>query len=252
MNSENILNPPQLAKIIIRSKRPENANLNDIMTKYPPFGWEQVFQSSQDELSDVNSILTELKESYLPYDANIFKAFDCCPLDKIKVVIIGQDPYHTINSSGHPIANGMSFSVNRGNRIPPSLMNIYREIGNSVKEFKIPNHGDLTNWCRQGVLMLNTCLTVKPHQAGSHGQIWLGFIQKVIEAISVQNPHCIYVMWGKKAQVIEKMIRGKPTFLKSAHPSPFSAHKGFFGNNHFARINDILVSLKKEPIDWQI
>ncbi len=230
-------------------------SLMDIIIQAPPPGWTQVFKKSLPELEDIVSILEDQArtgQTYFPYNCNIFRAFQYCPLNNVKIVIIGQDPYHSTDHRGNPIANGLAFSVARGNSIPSSLRNIYKEIASNIPGFIPPDHGDLTDWSRQGILLLNTCLTVKPHQAASHKQIWMGFIQSVIEEVNQRHPNCIYVLWGRKAQRIENMIRGKANILKAAHPSGLSANRGFFGCEHFSRINQMLIKMGKAPIDWQL
>ena len=240
------------ARIIIVPK-PE-WQLMDIVTKAVPPGWNKVFEECLPEFEVVASVLNEKiqdGEIYFPLKRDLFRAFQYCPLDRVRVVIIGQDPYHSTNL-GNPVANGMAFSVNKGESIPPSLRNIYKEIARDYPTFRIPNHGDLTGWARQGVFLLNTCLTVKPHIAGSHKTFWLPVIKKVIEAINQANPRCIYVLWGAKAQKMEEFIRGKSIILKSSHPSPFSYSRGFYGCKHFSTINQILTEMNQREIDWQI
>jgi hypothetical protein len=149
----------------------------------------------------------------------------------------------------------MSFSVRREDSIPSSLQNIYSELVTSVRGFTKPDHGDLKDWARQGVLLLNSCLTVRPGQAGSHGDIWLGFISKVIKAIAAVNPYCIYMLWGRDAQKLESMILNvgeRSIILKAAHPSGLSAKHGFFGCNHFNLANESLLKHKKTGIIWSI
>lgn len=223
-----------------------------------PESWEKVFEEARDEFESINEILNEQIRVYgriLPDPENIFKAFELTKLPDVKVVIIGQDPYHQLiklNGKNVPRAQGLSFSVHRDDQIPSSLNNIFIELKNTVKSFRKPVHGDLSRWAKQGVLMLNMSLTVNPNMAGSHGDIWMGFIDRVIKAISKYNKNCIYVLWGREAQKLERNIGGKGIALTAAHPSGLSAHRGFFGCDHFNKINEILESLKKEEIDWNI
>lgn len=221
----------------------------------PPFGWKMVFKDAEEELKDISSILEEQEKafgSYYPLKSNIFRAFELTPLENVRVVIVGQDPYHQVNSqTGLPRAQGMSFSVSRDDDIPSSLKNIFKELKNTT-DFKYPNHGDLISWTRQGVLLLNMCLTVRPNQAGSHGDIWMGFIVKVLNALAEEKPNTIYVLWGSYAQKLIKYIGDRSVILTSAHPSGLSAHRGFFGCNHFKQINDILLSRNETPIDWNL
>jgi len=176
----------------------------------------------------------------------IFKAFDSCPVKKIKVVILGQDPYHTKG-----VANGLAFSANEGQRVPPSLQNIYKEIG---KEFNKPvnTSPDLSRWAKQGVLLLNATLTVRQGIAGSHQKKgWEIFTDAVIKKISDECDNLVFILWGAYAQKKNVLIDNtKHLILESPHPSPFSADRGFFGNGHFVRANEYLVEKNKTPIEW--
>lgn len=180
-----------------------------------------------------------------PAPANIFNAFNLCPLDKVKVVIIGQDPYHEPGQ-----AHGLCFSVLPPTAVPPSLINIYKEIESDLGR-PSKTHGDLTDWAKQGVLLLNATLTVQAHQAASHaGKGWEQFTDAVIRATAARD-NIVYMLWGSYAQKKADFVNPeKNLVLKSVHPSPLSAHRGFFGNHHFSRANEYLVSHGKEPIDW--
>ena len=180
-----------------------------------------------------------------PPARNIFRAFDLCPLDKVKVVIVGQDPYHGISQ-----ANGLSFSVNDGVALPPSLQNIYKEIHDDLSIDPYPS-GDLSRWARQGVLMLNSVLTVLANKPASHSGIgWEQFTDAVIQALNAKRPHTVYMLWGKYAKVKGEAIdRAKNLVLISAHPSPYSA-ANFFGNHHFSQCNKYLAEHGMSPIDW--
>ena len=180
-----------------------------------------------------------------PAPANIFNAFNLCPLDKVKVVIIGQDPYHEPGQ-----AHGLCFSVLPPTPIPPSLINIYKEIESDLGH-PSKTHGDLTSWAEQGVLLLNATLTVQAHLATSHaGKGWELFTDAVIRAVAKQE-NIVYMLWGAYAQKKAEFVNPeKNLILKSAHPSPLSAHRGFFGNHHFSRANDYLIKHGKTPIDW--
>jgi len=192
-----------------------------------------------------------IKKEYLsgkaiyPKPSNIFNAFNLCPLDNVKVVIIGQDPYHEPNQ-----AHGLCFSVQKGVNYPPSLVNIYKEIENDLG-YKSVTNGDLSYWAEQGILLLNSSLTVKAHYAGSHSGIgWEMFTDSVIKILSYKEG-VVYLLWGsfaqKKAEIIDI---NKNLVLKSVHPSPLSAHRGFFGNHHFSKTNQYLKSLGKKEIIW--
>lgn len=185
-------------------------------------------------------------QQVFPPATNIFHAFDTTPFQQVKVVIIGQDPYHNVGQ-----AHGLSFSVPKGIKPPPSLINIFKEIQNSL-HIPIPHDGDLTRWATQGVLLLNATLTVEAHKAGSHqGKGWERFTDSVIQRLSEQRQHIVFVLWGNYAQQKATLIDStKHLILKSVHPSPLSAHRGFWGNNHFAQTNQYLVEKGKTPIDW--
>ena len=185
---------------------------------------------------------------YPPAD-DIFNAFHFTPLSKVKVLILGQDPYH-----GEHQAHGLCFSVLPDQpEIPPSLQNIYKELETDVGCY-IPNNGYLKKWADQGVLLLNTVLTVRAHQAGSHqGKGWEQFTDAIIEAVNAQDRPVVYLLWGKPAQSkIPMLTNPKHLILKAPHPSPLSAYRGFFGCRHFSQTNGFLQSHGIEPIDWQI
>lgn len=180
-----------------------------------------------------------------PAPANIFNAFNLCPLDKVKVVIIGQDPYHEPNQ-----AHGLCFSVLPPTPVPPSLVNIYKEIESDLGR-PSATHGDLTAWANQGVLLLNATLTVQAHAAASHtGRGWEQFTDAVIRAVSAR-PNVVYMLWGSFAQRKAEYVNPENNLiLKSVHPSPLSAHRGFFGNHHFSRANEYLIAHDETPINW--
>lgn len=176
----------------------------------------------------------------------IFNAFDSCPFNKVKVVIVGQDPYHEPGQ-----AHGLCFSVNDGVQIPPSLVNIYKEIEDDLG-IPAPRSGDLTRWAKQGVLLLNATLTVQAHHAGSHqGKGWEEFTDAAIKRLAEERDHLVFILWGAYAQRKGASIdANRHLILKSPHPSPLSAHRGFFGNNHFSKANDYLSAHNMEPVRW--
>jgi uracil-DNA glycosylase len=178
----------------------------------------------------------------------IFKAFDTTPFDKVKVVILGQDPYHGVNQ-----AMGLSFSVPQNEKIPASLRNIYKELAANIEGFVIPKHGDLSNWASQGVFMLNAMLTVEHQKAGSHQKIgWQTFTDAVIKKLSDERKGLIFMLWGNFAKGKKVLIdTNKHYILESVHPSPL-AGTAFLGNRHFAKANEILRSQGQEEINWQI
>jgi len=179
----------------------------------------------------------------------IFNAFNQTPFNKLKVVILGQDPYH-----GPGQAHGLSFSVPNGIKPPPSLVNVFKEIQKDIGIAMPEQYGNLTRWAEQGVLLLNAALTVRANEPFSHARFgWAEFTDAVIKTISDEKEGIIFLLWGKFAQEKQILIdETKHYVLKAAHPSPFSADKGFFGCKHFSKTNEILVKLGKEPVDWKL
>ena len=212
--------------------------------------WKKVlkteFETAYWELLTKNVKEQYLKTTVYPSAKNIFRAFDLCPLDKVKVVIVGQDPYH-----GAHQANGLSFSVNDGINLPPSLQNIYKEIHNDLDITPLSS-GDLTRWANQGVLMLNSVLTVLANKPASHSGLgWEQFTDAVIKALNENRSNVVYMLWGKYAQAKGEVIdRDKNLVLTSAHPSPYSA-TNFFGNHHFSLCNKYLEEHGLSHIDWK-
>jgi uracil-DNA glycosylase len=183
-----------------------------------------------------------------PPGSLIFNAFNTTPFEKVKVVLLGQDPYH-----GPGQAHGLSFSVPKGVPPPPSLINIFKELHDDVG-VPIPNHGDLTRWAEQGMLLLNASLTVRANEPMSHSKIgWAEFTDAVIQRISEKKKNIVFLLWGKFAQEKQSLIdETRHYVLKAAHPSPFSADKGFFGSRPFSKINAYLVQNGLYPIDWKL
>lgn len=191
---------------------------------------------------------TTLGKVIYPHQNLIFNAFEQCLLEEIKVVIIGQDPYH-----GAGQANGLAFSVNVGQKIPPSLRNIYKELKDDVG-FEIPTHGDLTAWAKQGVLLLNSVMTVEEGKPGSHqNKGWETFTDAVINKLSGENNGIVFLLWGNYAKSKMELIdASKHYVLTAAHPSPLSAYQGFFHCKHFSKTNEYLLQQGKKPISWQL
>ncbi len=191
-----------------------------------------------------------LEDEYSRYDIypkmeNIFNALNSCKFDDVKVVIIGQDPYHEPHQ-----AHGLSFSVEEGVDFPPSLVNIFKEIEDDLK-IKVQPSGNLSRWARQGVMLLNTTLTVRRGQANSHrGHGWETFTNEVIRQLSVRKDPLVFLLWGSNAQSFEPIIEKQHLVLKAPHPSPLSAYRGFFGCKHFSKANEFLIKNGKTPIDW--
>lgn len=186
------------------------------------------------------------KHRIYPPGSLIFNAFNLCPFDSAKVVIIGQDPYH-----GPGQAHGLCFSVNDNVPLPPSLVNIFKEIHDDLGK-PVPASGNLTRWASQGVLLLNATLTVREHQAGSHQRHgWEEFTDAAIRCLAQEKEHLVFMLWGAYAQKKGAFIdRSKHLVLASAHPSPLSAYNGFFGNKHFSQANNYLIAHQQPPIDW--
>jgi uracil-DNA glycosylase len=191
------------------------------------------------------------KGTVYPAPRNVFRAFDLCPFEKVKVVILGQDPYH-----GEGQANGLSFAVSEGVALPPSLQNIFKEIESDLQLNRLNLHtrsGDLERWAEQGVLLLNATLTVRAREAGSHqDKGWEQFTDTVIRTLSEEREHLVFILWGNYAKRKGAHIdRSKHLVLESAHPSPLSAHNGFFGSKPFSKANAYLVEHRETPVDWR-
>lgn len=214
--------------------------------------WLEVLQPEFDKpyFSELKSFLLEEKRMYkvFPPGNRIFAAFDHTPFSKVKVVILGQDPYHNDGQ-----AHGLCFSVPDGIAIPPSLVNIYKEL-NTDLGIPIPSSGNLEKWANQGVLLLNATLTVRAYQAGSHQKRgWENFTDEVIRQLSSRHTGLVFILWGSYAQAKESMIDTSKHFvLKAVHPSPLSVYRGFFGCRHFSKTNELLAGVGKEPIDWSL
>ena len=212
--------------------------------------WDEILKQEFSSPSYV-TLREFLKQEYssrtiYPSMYDIFNSMKNTPLSNIKVAIIGQDPYHEQGQ-----AMGLSFSVPKGQKIPPSLVNIYKEIENETGE-KMPDHGDLTRWAKQGVLLLNTVLTVREHQANSHkGKGWEEFTDGVIKKVSELTKNVVFLLWGANARSKKALIdTSKHLVLETVHPSPLSAYNGFFGCGHFTKANEYLISKGVEPIKW--
>lgn len=213
--------------------------------------WKRALESEFGEpyFKELASFIEEeyAKGDVYPAEKNIFKAFDLTPFDDVKVVILGQDPYH-----GAKQAIGLSFAVERDVTLPPSLRNIYKELQSDLGQPLAHTDGDLTRWAKQGVLLLNATLTVRAGEAGSHqGRGWEQFTDAAIKALSEKREHIVFILWGNYARQKGSHIdRSKHLVLESAHPSPFSASNGFFGSKPFSKANEYLVSKGEAPIDW--
>jgi uracil-DNA glycosylase len=216
----------------------------------PEESWKEVLSSEFEApyFQDLTEFLRGAYQSatiYPPAD-NIFAALNLVPFEDVRVVILGQDPYH-----GEGQAHGLAFSVQEGVRIPPSLRNIYKEIESDIGG-QLPEGGNLTHWADQGVLLLNATLTVEAGKAGSHqGQGWEQFTDAIVKTLSDEREHLVFLLWGRNAQRKGAQIdRSKHLVLEAPHPSPFSAHSGFLGCKHFSKANTYLVQHRSESIDW--
>ena len=214
--------------------------------------WKPVIQSEIDKpyFKELYLFLKQQQDEgkiIFPPAPQFFSAFDYTPFNDTRVVIIGQDPYHGVGQ-----AHGLCFSVNKGVKVPPSLINIYKEIKTDIEGFNIPEHGDLSHWAKQGVLLLNATLTVEKDKAGSHqGKGWEVFTDAVIKAISKQKEHVVFILWGKFAQSKVRLIDdSKHLILMAAHPSPLSAYNGFWGCKHFSKTNDYLKQHQLPIVNW--
>jgi uracil-DNA glycosylase len=218
--------------------------------------WKNVLSEEFDKpyMQQLKTFLKTEKESgqlIFPKSADIFNAFNTTPFDDVKVVILGQDPYHGPNQ-----AHGLSFSVQKGIAVPPSLKNIYKELSTDIPGFVIPTTGNLTKWAQQGVLLLNATLTVRAATAGSHQKKgWEKFTDAAIKKLSDEKEGLVFILWGAYAQSKSALINpdNHHLVIKSTHPSPLAvSHGGFFGSKPFSRTNEFLQKNGKEPIDWQI
>lgn len=216
--------------------------------------WKEALQGEfeKEYMKNLRTFLMKEKEEgkiVFPPGSLIFNAFNHTPFDKVKVVILGQDPYH-----GQGQAHGLSFSVQKGVTPPPSLKNIYKELKDDIEDFTIPSHGDLTKWADEGVLLLNATLTVRKGEPGSHhNKGWELFTDQAIRELSEKKKGIVFLLWGKNAQAKIPLIdTDKHFILKAAHPSPYSANSGFFGCRHFSKANKLLKEQGIEPIDWHL
>ena len=216
--------------------------------------WQQLIETEQsksyfnDLLNLIESKRSEGLTIYPPAD-DVFNAFKLTPFDKVKVVILGQDPYHGPNQ-----AHGLAFSVNEGIAFPPSLQNIFKELTNDIEGFQIPMHGDLGDWARQGVFLLNTVLTVQQGQANSHADWgWEQFSDVVISALNKDRENLVFLLWGAHAQKKGRFIdKNKHLVLSAPHPSPLSSYRGFFGSSLFSKTNQYLVDKGYGAINWHL
>lgn len=213
-------------------------------------GWYKVLKNEFESpyFANIKAFLIDEKKHYVVYPPSslIFNAFNLTPFDKVKVVILGQDPYHNVGQ-----AHGLAFSVPDGIQPPPSLQNIFKELSNDIG-MQIPKSGNLENWAKEGVLLLNASLTVRANMAASHARIgWQQFTDAAIRALSLNKEHLVFILWGNYAIAKESLIdHSKHLVLKTVHPSPLAANRGFFGCHHFSQTNQYLINNGISPINW--
>lgn len=221
--------------------------------------WRQIIDNEKkktyfQKLNDEITLQRAQGEVIFPEEGDVFNAFSYVDLPDVNVVILGQDPYHGVGSNGDSQAHGLAFSVRHGIKTPPSLVNIYKELMQDIPGYSQPEHGNLISWAKQGVLLLNTVLTVKKGNAHSHAKLgWETFTESIIEQLNQHNSGCVFLLWGSHAQKKGKNIDvSKHLVLTGPHPSPLSAYRGFFGCKHFSQANTWLNAKHKNEINWQI
>ena len=213
--------------------------------------WNEILaeEMQKDYYQELQAFVQKRREEVrvFPEEKNVFRALELTPFESVKVVILGQDPYH-----GFGQAHGLSFSVQKGISLPPSLKNIYKELQEDIGG-GLPTEGDLSHWAKQGVLLLNTVLTVEEGNANSHkGMGWERLTNRLIESLNELNHPVIFILWGKPAQDKEKLITNPShVILKAPHPSPLSAYRGFFGSKPFSKVNEMLIQQEQTPIRWK-
>ena len=220
--------------------------------------WQQIIkqEQQQDYFCQLQAEIVKQRAQGIlvfPEEKQVFSAFEFTDLEAVNVVILGQDPYHGMNLDKIQ-AHGLAFSVQAGVKIPPSLVNIYKELAADIHGFVVPNHGNLTAWAEQGVLLLNTVLTVQQGQAHSHAKLgWETFTDKIIDQVNQYNNGCVFILWGAHAQKKGRNIDNeKHLVLNGPHPSPLSAYRGFFGCQHFSKANTWLEQKGKKVINWSL
>lgn len=239
------------SKIAINRLPKESDSIHELASECYSGYWNGLFDDAIEELGEISDLIEadeNARGKSYPNRVNIFRVFHELPLRKVKVVILGQDPYHQLLDDGNPRAQGLSFSVSEYDDIPVSLKNIFTEIKSCYPNTKFSS-GDLSKWLQQGVLLLNTALTVRPSDPDSHTKYWKPFMNYVFDRLSTLNHKVVYMLWGNHAKKYKKLIKSKSALvLESPHPSGLSARKGFFGNKHFRKANEFL----DDEIDWSI
>lgn len=232
-----------------------------------PETYENVFYETIEELEDIHVLINKSKKIY-PSKEKIYYALECTPLDKIKVILIGLEPFSSTSpKTGKGIAQGLSYSVDKGENIPPATKNIYKELERDIDNFTIPNHGDLLNWTKEGVLLLNLSLTVLPNESNSHKGVWMPFVIELIKFIMNNQTNIVimlwgkdiqnyksyfgkkYISWGKDIQNNKGQLNNKNLILEAGHPNPFTV-KTFVGCSHFSKCNTFLEKVGRTPVNW--
>jgi len=230
----------------------------DILDKHPyPFGWETVFKNILPELRDISEIVEKFKKegnTIYPDMCDIFRAFELVRPENVRVIIVGQDPYPQHGKCGYPLATGLSFSVRKGEKIPGSLNNVFRELKDNVPDIGPLNHGDISRWSKEeGVLLLNMSLTVNAGSPGSHKSIWLAVVKAVIGYFNENKNDVVYLLWGRKAQSLSEYINNKIVVYQAGHPSTMNTnYEQFAGCQHFAKVNHLFKTRNQPLINWNI
>ena len=234
----------------------QEMTLSKIIQTKVPKSWEPVFTAAEDDLEELSVILEHEEKKHgiwYPLKKNLFRALELTALNEVRVVLVGQDPYPSIGDDGEPRPTGCSFSVRKADSIPPSLKNIFTELMNEFPEtFKYPFNGCLDSWARQGVLLLNKCLTIRANEPASHKSIWDGFLIHLLKAIDNVRPNCIFILLGREAQGIKKFLGEKTIKLEAPHPSTRNVKGGFIGCGIFKKVNDHLVKMGERGINWSL
>lgn len=236
-------------------KNIQDMTITELVKYHCPKYWKKVF-SCKGDIRSISKTLELDEEEYgqcFPLRENIFRIFHLLAPEDVKVLIIGQDPYHNRRSDGKPAATGLAFSTWPSEKKQPSVRNIHLEVKNCYPDFEMPNHGDLTGWVEQGVMLLNTSLTVRPDTPNSHSHIWMGLTSKVVKyLVETRGKKLIVFLWGGEAKKLMGSLVSAATVFETSHPSPFSVNRGFFGCKHFKLANDVLTKYNIKPIDWSL
>jgi uracil-DNA glycosylase len=237
---------------IIDKKITNDSSITDLINNGAPSTWEEVFKLGADEINFVSEIIQKHENTNgisFPFRSNVFRAFQLTPLHKIKAVFINSEPYAGINYDGSPLTDGLAFSVNDSCTIPKDLSSLYTEIARVVPDFKIPTHGNLMKWALEGILLLNLSLTVTPNKPKSHGEIWNGFISKVLEYLAIHKPKVPYILFGESVKGIANLISGQSLIISTSNPS-YSTK--FISSNCIKLLIDDLSKKGIDPINWNL